>query len=237
MKWLSTLVVIAATALLFAPRAASTSTEAARGEVGSPQHVLVIGDSITWQSQTQIEDLLIDRELSGEITVVTRSVSGSGLASPNFFDWEAEARRMAQTFAPDVVVIEFAGNCDPAAPQQCGTSQYFVEWERAARAVTATFREHGATVVWVTPIAMPTPEWNNRATMINALLESMTTDGTIRLADARSVFGGPNYSSTLPRIDGTWVEVRSADKVHLTLEGSALLADVIVRTIVPLIDE
>ena len=70
-----------------------------------PRDVLLVGDSIMKSTGPALADQLGDR-----YRVHNEGVNGSGVLTPDVFDWPAQLPASLNQFDPDVVVMLFIGN-------------------------------------------------------------------------------------------------------------------------------
>jgi hypothetical protein len=90
------------------PRAHAWAKPALRTPTSPLGHVLIAGDSMIAGGV----GLFLERRLEADAGLVVRrrGVVSSGLARPDFFDWQAEAARLTDVQPPDVTVVMFGGN-------------------------------------------------------------------------------------------------------------------------------
>ena len=204
-------------------RAAADRTSVLRGE-----RVLLVGDSLALTTNPYLGLRL--KELGA--TYAAEAVGGSGLASPDFFDWKARAPHLILIHRPTIVVVEFC--CNYTGPYREGPdgrpilpgSQEFRDlWAAEAADFAKIVTAGGARLYWaVTP---PTPV---RGTIVDDVNESTFTaalraDPPIRLLRwDLALTGGTGTFQSSVEIDGTPTPVRMPDQVHLTAAGSDLAA-------------
>jgi trypsin len=204
-------------------RAASDRASLLRGE-----RVLLVGDSLALTTNPYLG--LRVRELGA--SYAAEAVGGSGLASPDFFDWKARAPHLILIHRPTIVVVEFC--CNYTGPYKRGPdgkpilpgSKEFRElWAAEAAEFAKIVTAGGARLYWaVTP---PTPA---RGAIVDDVNESTFTaalraDPPIRLLrwDLALTGGTGDFRSSI-EIDGTPTPVRMPDQVHFTAAGSDLAA-------------
>jgi hypothetical protein len=213
----------------------------AMGEAISPstEHVLLIGDSILRQTGPALGD-----ELGDGYTVHNEAVNGSGLLTPDVYDWLERAPELLAQTDPDVVVVEFLGNYtdDPSEFWRTGDGhvirsvsdpQFAPEFGEQARRLMQHIARSDAAVVWVLPPPMATDELQG---VVDALTEQFLALQErfpgITYVDADDALAGPDggYAARLP-VNGRLRPIRTGDGVHLTLAGQRLLADLIGRAV------
>ncbi len=206
----------------------------------SPEHLLLVGDSIMRQTGPALT-----RQLGDGSTVQNEAVNGSGLLTPAFFDWEDQLEESLVRTDPDVVVMLFIGNYtdDPAEfwaipdgePIRSVQAPGFASaWGRQVDEAMTAIAESGARVVLVLPPPMVTPELQAVVDALRAEYEQVAVDRDfVTLADAAEAVGGENgeWVAELPAGDGSMRPVRVADTVHLADHGQRLVAREILQAI------
>jgi hypothetical protein len=206
----------------------------------STEHVLLIGDSIMHQTGPSLAN-----QLGDGWTVHDEGVNGSGLLTPDFFDWPDHLEQALAQTDPDVVVFLMIGNytAEPdefwRTPQgrvvrDIGSPAFAREWGRQADLAMDAIAETGAPVVLVLPPPMVTDELQAIVDGLRDEYERIASERPyVHLVDAADAIGGPNgeWVGELPAGDGSVRPVRTADTVHLAPHGARLLA----REIVPAI--
>ena len=204
-------------------RAASDPASALRGE-----RVLLVGDSLALTTNPYLGLRL--QELGA--SYAAEAVGGSGLASPDFFDWKARAPHLILIHRPTIVVVEFC--CNYTGPYKRGPdgksilpgSKEFRElWAAEAADFAKIVTAGGARLYWaVTP---PTPARGAIVDDVNqsTFAAALRADPPIRLLrwDLALTGGTGEYRSTID-VDGTPTAVRMPDQVHFTAAGSDLAA-------------
>jgi uncharacterized protein len=198
------------------------------------QHVLLVGDSIMRQTGDAL-----DHQLGDGWRIHNDGVNGSGLLTPDYFDWSDILEQDLARTDPEVVVFLFIGNYtdDPSELWQAddgstvgdvSSPAFAREWGQEVDAAMATIAEASdAEVVMVLPPPMATPELQGVADALRREYRRAAERWPfIRLVDSVPVLGGP---------DGEWVgfketaggdvlPVRTGDGVHLARQGQRLLA-------------
>ncbi len=209
-----------------------------------PVQVLLIGDSIMNQSGLFLEGALADRTGGIPIEVHNKGVNGSGLLTPQLYDWQAEAGRLVEEIQPDVVVVLFVGNytatelyVNEAGLEVVGyTDQFFESWEREARELQQTIAVSGADIYWVNPPPMLKEEGEQRVVEFRMIHRRIAEDwtGTVLIDGTEALSTGEGgYAWELPDETGRLEQVRTIDSVHLTRHGAQLLAAEMARQIAP----
>jgi len=212
------------------------------GEALTPgeEQVLLVGDSIMRQSGPALA-----RQLGDGWAVHNEGVNGSGLLTPDRFDWADHLEQDLARTDPDVVVFLFIGNYtdDPEqfwrTPEgrevrDIGSGAFAREWGREADRAMAAIAETDARVVLVLPPPMPNDELQAVVDALRAEYERVAGRWDfIRLADATEALGGPEgeWVGFKRTVGGDLQPVRVGDGVHLAPLGQRLLAAEIRREI------
>jgi hypothetical protein len=201
--------------------------------------VLLVGDSMIAGAL----GLFLERGLreSGHL-VSRRGRSSTGLARPDFFDWQSAVREAVTDTNPEVAVAMFGGNDVQGlwlAPdrwirwQDPGWSE---EYARRVDAFCDALSSSGAHIVWIGLPAMRSPRFSSRVERVNTIYRAeMAIRSRARFLDTWSVLAdeGGGYVDHVeladePRPDGRRkrrrVRVRAGDGIHLTTEGARMLA-------------
>jgi hypothetical protein len=207
------------------------------GEAMTPsqEHVLLVGDSIMRQTGPALA-----RQLGEGYAVHNEGVNGSGLLTPDYFDWPDQLEQDLARTDPDVVVFLFIGNYtdDPDefwhTPQgrevrSVGSPAFAREWGRQTDEAMATIAETDARVVLVLPPPMAAPELQAVVDALRVEYERVAEEWDfVELADASSpqALGGPEgeWVGSKPTVSGEELPVRVGDTVHLAPFGQRLLA-------------
>jgi uncharacterized protein len=215
------------------PRPARTGPPSA----DDPARVLIVGDSDAGTFGPYLQQLL--RETGVVETSLEYKVS-SGLARPDFYDWNAELRRLVPASDPDIVVVTFGGNDAQFLADANGASVVSqarpdsdnVEWkaEYAARAgaVMDYLADGDRSVIWVGIPNHINPEVTFRMqAQDDAVRQAVAGRSEIRFIDTWNRFRGRNgnFAEFLvdPR-DGQGKPVRASDGFHLNQVGAEILA-------------
>jgi len=117
--------VVAAMMVVGSPADASAS-----GPGGERPWALLLGDSNMYGSfghimRRQLRALGYNVKLKGR--------PGSGLARPDYWDWEHEGRALVERYDPQVVIIIFGGNDGQRIRRRDGYYKYGIPWKRGAQ--------------------------------------------------------------------------------------------------------
>jgi hypothetical protein len=176
------------------------------GCAASPKPVVVLGDSLLMQSWQEVYAGVTS---SGTRSADMKSMPGSGLADPDFFDWSAQLRWMDAATHPDQVVVELGTN-------DVGHPDFYESGAAVDLIMSAT---HARRIVWVLPSASP---------LLPARLTAMRRIRAELIAAAQT---GP-FAQRLDVIDADAGVASHAgallpDSIHLTPLGCGLLGGLI----------
>lgn len=197
--------------------------------------VLIIGGSSIATALGQ----RIEHGLSSEgFSVHRRGKSSSGLARPDFFDWQAEAKQLVASKKPDGTVVVIGGN----DTQGLRTDSGWIKWgtdgwkpEYGARVgrLLDVLTGDGRSVCWV-GLPMPrSPGYRKKLKAINDVVEEATQgrDGVSFVSTWDTLSNGGQYTATV-NVGGKNQTVRGEDGIHLTLAGAKLLEERIRKQVI-----
>ncbi|WP_300154940.1 DUF459 domain-containing protein [Solidesulfovibrio sp.] len=202
--------------------------------------VLVAGDSLSIFLADALRPLLAGRP--GTAFFAKGKVS-SGLARPDFFNWEREMAAAATTARPDVVVIMIATNDNQTLTRPDGGKVAFgrpgwdAEYARRVRRLVELARQGNpqARIYWIGAPVMADPKLNADVAAINGVIaRQIDALAGCRFVDVRRTLAdaGGNYAKSLPAPGGPRA-TRTADGVHLTPYGAKLLAHATLASMSP----
>ena len=212
----------------------AAATETATPEAAEMQDVLLVGDSIMNSTGPSLAF-----QLGNGYRVDNEGRNGSGLLTPQVFDWRSHLRTSLSQVDPDIVVMLMIGNYT-ATPSQFWRTPAGVPipdvydpafaraWGRQADGMVTTMLASGARVVLVLPPPMITPRVQQVTDRLRNEYRAVARrhPGVI-LADATRAVGGPagEWVATKPSPRGGTDLVRTADTVHLETLGQYLVAE------------
>lgn len=191
--------------------------------------LLVVGDSLS----ISLADVLQRRLATTPGLAFARlGRVSSGLARPDFFDWEKHLAEMTQKHRPDTVVVMIGANDNKSLRLPSGKTAAFgtAAWNaeyrrRAARLVDIARKANpDVRVVWLGVPVMGDPGLFRDMPVVNAALaEAMRRLPGCRFVDVWPVLAGPGgrYAEFLDPA----TRLRAPDGVHLAPAGAARLAD------------
>ncbi len=206
-----------------------------------PHSVLLIGDSLSIGLGKQLERLFDGRK---DVVFSRRGKVSSGLARPDFFDWEQNLEDLAKTQRPDVVIIMIGANDNKALTGDDGKAVYFDDpaWdalyaEKASRLLSICRAYNpGVRIYWVGAPIMGDPALSGDLQRINGVLKTLCerekdcqwVDTWQSLADEQ---GG--YAMYGKNASGDLAPLRVEDGVHVTAAGARILAKDCISAVAP----
>jgi hypothetical protein len=206
----------------------------------TPVKVLMAGDSLIGNISQAAGRLVADDPL---VSLRTDLQVGTGLSRPDVLDWGAELSSTLAADDAEVVVLSFGANDDQPLRDPAGNFQplfsdgWAREYTRRVAAIMDLASDGGRrTVVWI-GLAPERPERLNQAkdTFNAAARDQAALRTDVHYVDLVHQFGAGDgsYSDTVTLPDGTIVNARDRDGVHLSHEGANLLAPVLWQTFAP----
>ena len=196
---------------------------------GKPRVVALVGDSMMGSSLSFV--ILRQTAHDPDLHVIEAIKAGTGLARPDVFDWMQEYPAMIGAEKPDAVIVAIGTN-DGQNFVDNGKGLAFGSegWVKAYRQRTADFlnllTQDGARVVWIGLPPMKSGSLNERAEEINRIAYSVVS------RNPQAVWWNPEqyvgddtggFREFMTGADGRTTRIRTADGIHLSDEGSALL--------------
>lgn len=206
----------------------------------SGRSILVAGDSLSIYLADALRPLLAGRP--GAAFSAKGKIS-SGLARPDFYDWEREMTAAATAAKPDTVVIMIATNDNQTLTRPGGSKVAFgrpgwdAEYARRVRKLVELARlgNPHARIFWVGAPVMANPRLNADVAAINAVIaRQIDALPGCRFVDVRRTLADAsgNYAKVLPAPGGPRT-ARTPDGVHLTAYGAKLLANATLTSMSP----
>jgi hypothetical protein len=191
--------------------------------------VVVVGDSLASGLGTYLERVL----KPGLVRVSRQGRISTGLARPDYFNWPAAMREIADRFRPDLVIVMLGENDNQPLRTpggQLDTDIGTFAWPQAYEERVAGFMRiatsKGARVVWV---GLPVVRDTNRRELIrrqNDLFEQAAQEvKNVSFLDTWKLYSTPDggYTAYI-HVNGNVVQIREADGVHFNSTGYELLA-------------
>jgi hypothetical protein len=195
--------------------------------------LLVVGDSLSISLGEQVENYF--SRYADWIEVQRLGKVSSGLARPDFFDWEQNLEDLVRIWNPGVVVIMIGTNDNKPLRRDhhtypFGTESWRREYKRRLQHLydICRRRNRAVRILWVGAPIMRDPLLAQELTLINQTIESWCrTTAACEYVSTWSVLAdkdGNFMESFEDEETGRSVAIRTRDGVHLTPHGSFLLA-------------
>ncbi len=203
----------------------------------NPAVVLIAGDSDAGTFAPYLDRLLADTDLVD--TALDYKVS-SGLARPDYFDWNARLHEHVPVVDPDIVVITFGGNDAQGLLDAAGgvaafqpvpdsdNAEWRAEYGKRVGEVMDFLVQDGRTVIWVGIPNDDDPDVTFRMQVQDetAKAEAAKRPGIVFI-DTWTRFSGRTggwAEYVIDPRDGTGKDVRADDGFHLNEAGAEILA-------------
>jgi hypothetical protein len=221
------------------PAIAPATPEPAPAEVAAapsgPRKVLVLGDSLAATGFGAMLEKRLDEH--PDIECFRKAKSATGLARPDFYDWESEAKKAVDQRKPDLVVIIMGGNDGQDLTSKTGKGKRVAwksdGWNDAYKARVADFLSEisadGRKVLWLGLPRTGTTSFEQKLTTIREVQSQALAD----FGDAGVYLDTTPFITTDAGelIDSATIGKRKAqalreeDGIHFTMAGSEFFAD------------
>ena len=158
---------------------------------------------------------------------------GSGLVSPDYFNWSRHLLAVVAARRPRLVIYMGSANDGQAmlvdgAIQPVGSSLWKKEYASRVAGIMTSLVAEGAKVLWIGEPAMEDPELSRyMAVMDQVCAQEAKAHAGVTFFNPGDVLDGPDGSYSADRlIGGQQISVR-LDGVHLNMAGSIYLANYI----------
>ncbi len=204
----------------------------------APRRVLLVGAS---SIQTDLGRAL-ERRLEDDLRVEVRRHGrhSTGMARPDYFDWNARALELSADFRPDLVIAQFGGNDGQGltdrdtgrAVAPFFTDAWDAEYGARLEAFVGLFADEGVPVVILGMPAMRNDYHQSKMARINAVTRAACERAGAYFVDTfemtADAAGNPLARA---EIDGRTRIVHAGDGMHLSLYGADMVAAGIVDTL------
>jgi hypothetical protein len=198
--------------------------------------VVVVGDSLSQGLAPALAELFDP----SSARVLSLGRISTGLARPDYFNWQAALRRIVDEVRPDVVFVLLGTNDDQPIVTSEGTVDLgTTDWTYAYRERAAAFvREAtsaGTRVVWVgIPVMAERERWDFYRRLNDIYADTAAADPLAAYVDAWRLLetrdGG--YAAYLRNERGVLQEMRAGDGFHFTPNGYLYLGRAAIRAAV-----
>lgn len=157
---------------------------------------------------------------------------GTGLARPDVLDWPAHLAEQLAAQRPEVVYLLFGGNDDQdmttpdGSRAVLGSLAWRDEYARRVGLAMDVAAADGRSVVWIgLPAHEPERLRVAGAVMAEVAREQAALRPAVTYVDTGTILTpGGTYTETVAGADGSTVDARAPDGVHLTHDGADLIA-------------
>lgn len=196
----------------------------------SPTRILLVGDSsIQAGLGTKLERQL---ETYDNVIVSRFGLHSTGIARPDYFDWNDKLAELMDDFEPNLVIAYWGDNdCQGLSTKEgefvahFGTDEWDAEYGRRMEAIVKQIRDHGSQVVIIGMPIMRSKSFSKRIERLNGVVKQATeAAGGFYLptwdmcADAEGKYMASVEFEEKVRI------IRASDGIHLSTHGSAYVA-------------
>jgi len=200
-----------------------------------PRKVLILGDSLAATGFGALLEKKLDAH--PDIECARKAKSATGLARPDFYDWESEAKKQVEASKPDLVVVIMGGNDGQDLTPKSGKGKRVAwksdGWNDAYKGRVSDFlREIGVDQRKVLWLGLPKSETTGFEQKLG-VIRQVQSEAVAALGDAAT------YLDTTPFLtDASGVllatatvgkrkdqDLREDDGIHFTMAGSQFFAD------------
>jgi hypothetical protein len=203
-----------------------------------PRRVLLVGAS---SIQTDLGRALERRlERLAGVEVLRHGRHSTGMARPDYFDWNTRAIELNADFRPDLVIAQFGGNDGQGLTDRDtgrAVAPFFTDaWDAVygarLEAFVDLFSEDGVPVVILGMPAMRNAYHQSKMVRINAVTRAACERSAAYYVDTFAMTAdAAGNPLTRAEVDGRTRIVHAADGMHLSLYGADLVAAGIVRVL------
>ena len=193
--------------------------------------VFVLGDSLAGGLYAGMERLTIGDK---EVKVGGRFKEDSGIARPEFYDWNDAIPKILESNKVDIAVILIGTNdaqpmTDGVERLEFGTPQWTALYSREIDRLINTAKQGGAAVYLVSLPPMQAPSYNASITEIAAIQKRQAEAASIKYVDVRPQLTDPDGKMMIrgPDDTGDMRKFRDNDGIHFMKVGNNKLAKMI----------
>ena len=200
-----------------------------------PLRTYVAGDS----QATFLGHALYSGRVRGLLEITRGDRIATSLARPDYFNWPAEAQKVAETDDPELIVFFLGANdwqdmvSGEDARLRRGTEEWRQEWGWRLFVTLEVLKSEHRHVVWVGQPPMRSDPFREGAPVLNEIAREVIAgrdDAT--MIDIWEMFGGDGeYREQVIGPDGEEFRARQNDGVHLHREASEWVADLVVDVV------
>ena len=204
----------------------------------APRRVMIVGAS---SMQTDLGRALERRiEVFHGVEVLRHGRHSTGMARPDYFDWNAKALELKAAFRPDLVIAQFGGNDGQGLTDRDtgrAVAPFFTDaWDAVygtrLAAFVDLFSEDAVPVVILGMPAMRNGYHQSKMARINAVTRAACERAGAHFVDTFAMTAdAAGRPLARAEVDGRPRIVHASDGMHLSLYGSDMVAAGIVDTL------
>jgi hypothetical protein len=205
--------------------------------IASETRALLIGDSLMATVGPTLRTSIVS-ELKGQANLVTKV--GTGLARPDFFDWQKTLRDTASRHRYDSIFIMLGTNdgqsiVDHGSPVPYGTRRWVTLYRERLNQFMTTACSQAKQVYWLGLPPMRENKLHRKAEMINILVRNVVgKHDCMQFISLKPALVDDDGSFTAyVRQDSQDIKVRSSDGIHFTQKGSQMVANYVLKVVKP----
>jgi hypothetical protein len=203
----------------------------------APLDVWFLGDSTAYAIGNQLDAL----DAEGLLHVELRYTTSSGLARPDFYDWQMAVQWIQDNTPPEAMIFSLGANdpqpmTDPAGNVHTDvySDGWLAEYERRVEELTLRVIGKNTRMYWVGQPVARSPEFSVFVDRINSVMRAVAERyDEVEFIDVYDLFtdGAGGYVDDIVWPDGQPHRVRRPDGIHLTLDGGAVAAPAVMQTL------
>ncbi|KHK01586.1 SGNH/GDSL hydrolase family protein [Desulfovibrio sp. TomC] len=215
------------------PAPGLTGQSLTQGKGAAPRKILIVGDSLAIGLSLSLRRSVA--ELEG-VELIEEGKVSSGLANPKYYDWSKALRVFLDKYKPDVVVIMMGANDakyininekprPPGSPNKTWPEVFSMRVEDFLSAL----QEKNIRNYWIGLPVMGDASYAKQVLIMNEIVMAECAKFTTsHYLDTWSLLADDqgNYSTFLANDKGVKIKVRANDKIHFTVAGGDILAQI-----------
>jgi len=217
----------------------ATSPLPSRGYLGQPRerwNVFVVGDMLAEGVWGGLERAGADSpfEFNG------RFKEDSGLARPEFYNWEKALPKIIESNEVDVAVVIIGTNdgrpmksADKSGTIPFGSPEWRFAYGAAVDRFMGILKSADIPVYWLGVPPMGSPEHDAAVKIVNEVQRDRAAANGVRFLDFRKLFAGEDgeFTATITDDDGTVERLRSRDGINLLRAGNTRAATAVLAAL------
>lgn len=212
------------------PRVKPANPEIVYQKLSPPYTICIIGDSfIADRFGTQLERALFGMQ---DITVHREGVYSTGLARPDYFDWQKHLEELLNQYHPNVVIVMFGANDGQDIKTKEGKTIHYDasawdEWYASqTQAISQLLEENSITFFWIGMPIAKSQNYQQKMERLNSIYENTTQQYSNALfISTWNLLKNKEgvYASYLQNSAGEFRLARNSDGIHVTHFGASIL--------------